>query len=58
MQSKTWPFGRLKIERLPGEKYPEAVARTIEGLPEDERAKLRKLTEWAHQYEKADELYK
>jgi hypothetical protein len=51
LQSKTWPYGRKKIEREAGETYPAAVARVIGGLPGDEREKLRELTQWVRSYE-------
>jgi threonine synthase len=54
LQSKTWPYGRKKIEREAGESYPAAVARAIKGLPEDEREKLRELTQWVRDYERAE----
>jgi threonine synthase len=56
LQSKQWPYGRRAIKREHGESYPQAILRVIETLPDDERAKLRELTEWVRQYEKA-ELY-
>jgi hypothetical protein len=58
LQSKDWFWGRREIKREAGETYPAAVLRVIQTLDESERAKLRELTEWVRQYEKADELYK
>jgi hypothetical protein len=57
LQSKDWFWGRREIKRREGETYPQAVLRVIKTLPDDERNKLRELTEWVREYEKADELY-
>lgn len=54
LQSKDWFWGRREIERASGETYPAAVLRVIKTLPDDERAKLRELTEWVRAYEKAE----
>jgi hypothetical protein len=51
LQSKTWPGGQKKIVCQPGEKYPEAVRRVIETLSDDEKNKLRELTQWVRSYE-------
>lgn len=56
LQSKDWFWGRREIKRMPGEKYPAAVLRVIQTLDAEERAKLRELTEWVRDYEKADAL--
>jgi hypothetical protein len=58
LQSRQWFWGKREIKRQAGETYPQAVLRVIKTLPDDERAKLRELTEWVRAYEKADELYK
>lgn len=36
---------------MAGESYPQAVLRTIDGLKEDDRARLRELVAWAREYE-------
>jgi hypothetical protein len=56
LQSKDWFWGKREIKRAPGETYPAAVLRVIQTLPADERAKLRELTEWVRDYERADAL--
>jgi hypothetical protein len=58
LQSKDWFWGRREIQRRERETYPQAVLRVIQTLDENERAKLRELTEWVRDYERADELYK
>jgi threonine synthase len=52
LQSKQWPYGRRKIEREAGETYPEAVARVIETLSDDEKEKLREMVQWIRSYER------
>lgn len=54
LQSKDWPHGRKSIKKLPGETYPQAVARVIRTLPDDERRYLRELTAWVRDYERHD----
>lgn len=49
-----WPGGRKKIERLPGETYPAAVARVVAGLSIGERQHLRELVSWVRAYEQHD----
>jgi hypothetical protein len=56
LQNKDWFWGRREIQRREGETYPQAVLRVIRTLPDDERAKLRELTEWVRDYERADAL--
>jgi hypothetical protein len=58
LQSKQWFSGKKTIKREEGETYPMAVLRVIQTLPPPERAKLRELTQWVREYERADELYK
>jgi hypothetical protein len=58
LQSKDWFWGKHEIKREHGESYPQAVLRVIKTLDENERAKLRELTQWVREYEKADELYR
>lgn len=55
LQSKGWISGRKRIERTSGEKYPEAVLRTINSLPETEREMLRELVAWVRDYERAEQ---
>jgi hypothetical protein len=55
LQSKTWPNGRKTIQCQPGEKYPQAVRRVIEGLPDDEKNTLRELTQWVRSYEQYEQ---
>ena len=54
LQSKSWPGGRKKIEREPGETYPGAVVRAISDMPATERDHLRELVSWVRSYERAD----
>lgn len=54
LQSKDWPYGRKSISKAPGEAYPQAVARVIRTLSEDERRYLRELTSWVREYERAE----
>lgn len=54
LQSRDWPSGRKSIQKLPGETYPQAMARVIGTLPEDERRYLRELTSWVREYERAE----
>lgn len=42
---------RRRIELAPGERYPEAVRRTILALSEEEREELRGLVLWVLEYE-------
>ncbi|MDW8324284.1 MAG: hypothetical protein RMK60_09310 [Burkholderiales bacterium] len=56
LQSKQWPYGRKRIEKLSGESYPQAVARVIRALPEDERAYLRELVIWVRDYERQEAM--
>jgi len=57
LQSKQWPGGKREIKREHGESYPQAVLRVIRTLDESEREKLRELTEWVRDYERADECW-
>jgi hypothetical protein len=51
LQSKVWQGGRVKIEKREGETYPQAVARAVERINPDDRAKLRELVAWVLDYE-------
>lgn len=54
LQSKTWPNGRMKIERLEGETYPQAVSRIIATLEGSDRDRLREMAAWVLEYERFD----
>lgn len=58
LQSKTWPSGRVKIEKREGEDYPQAVARVIAALNNIERHRLRELVVWVLEYEQLEVLVK
>lgn len=54
LQSKDWPGGKVRITRLAGESYPDAVARVIGELTPADRDKLRELVRWVMDYEYAE----
>lgn len=56
LQSKWQAPGRARrrIERAHGERYTDAVLRTIRGLSKEEREELRGLVSWVLEYECAD----
>lgn len=54
LQSRGWPGGAVKIEKLAGETYPEAIARVITSLDASDRDRLRELVQWVMDYERAD----
>jgi hypothetical protein len=56
LQSRQWFWGKREIKRQAGETYPQAVLRVIKTLDAEERNKLRELTEWVRDYERADAL--
>lgn len=43
--------GKMRIERAPGETYPQTVARVVRALPPDERDRLRELVRWVMSFE-------
>lgn len=55
LQSKSWPGGRVKIDKRAGETYPQAVARNIAGLEAAERNRLRNLVTWVREYERQEQ---
>lgn len=52
LQSKTWPGGRVRIEKREGESYPQGVSRAIAALNEADRQQLRELVAWVMEYER------
>ncbi len=54
LQSKTWPGGRIRIEPMASEAYPQAVARVIATLDDGDRDHLRELVAWVLDYERHD----
>lgn len=58
LQSKTWLGGRMKIEKLEGEAYPQAVCRVIATLDDGDRDHLRGLVVWVLEYEQFDTTVK
>lgn len=51
LQSKTWPRGRVEIDKWEGESYPQAVSRAIAALDDVDRQRLRELVAWVLEYE-------
>lgn len=51
IQAKTWPSGRVEIEKREGETYPQAVSRAIATFEDSDRDRLRELTAWVLEYE-------
>lgn len=56
LQSRSWPGGRVKIDKRAGETYPQAVARNIAGLEAAERNRLRNLVSWVREYERQEQV--
>lgn len=54
LQSKTWPGGRIRIEPMAGEAYPQAVARVVATLDGGDREQLRGLVSWVLDYDRHD----
>lgn len=54
LQAKTWPGGRVKIEKGEGEAYPQAVSRVVASLDDGNRDRLRELVAWVLDYERVD----
>lgn len=54
LQSKSWQGGRVKIEKREGETYPQAVARVVDRIDPDARARLRELVAWVLDYERGE----
>ena len=54
LQAKTWPSGRVKIEKREGEGYPQAVSRVIATLDDGDRDLLRELVAWVLEYEHSE----
>lgn len=54
LQSKDWPGGKVRIQSVDGESYPEAVARVITNLSPASRGHLRESVSWVMDFEDAD----
>lgn len=52
LQARGWPGGPVKIEKRPGETYPQAVARVVATLEAAERDWLRGLVAWVLDYDR------
>lgn len=54
LQSRHWPGGGMKITCAHGETYPQAVARVIATLDDNDRGHLRELVAWVLDYDRHD----
>lgn len=52
LQSHRWPRGPVRIDRQTGETYPQAVARVVAALDQEDRDRLRGLVAWVLDYER------
>ncbi len=55
LQHREWPGGRKEIKTADGETYLQAVQRVINGLPADERDRLRGIVEFVMDYDREEE---
>lgn len=54
LQNRAREGGKLRIKRMAGESYPDAVARAIAGLDPVDRDQLREQVRWVLDYEMAE----